>query len=143
MPTAKLSFIFFQAVCPPKTQRPITRHSNVNIQPRKDGVLPMQQPKKVNIVYETPPHMVKPWLIEQAHLRQGALIIMQGGRGVLIIMRGRSRMTIDPRIFTMPGRSASGFHRPGRHLLTPSAKRAVRCSASRMMGGLHPTKNRS
>ena len=27
---------------------------------------------------------------------------------------GRSRMTTDPRIPTMPGRSTSGFHRPGR-----------------------------
>ena len=35
--------------------------------------------------------------------------------GVLIIMHGRSRMTIDSRIPTMPGRSPSGFHRPGRH----------------------------
>ena len=45
------------------------------------------------------------------------------GGGVLIIMHGRSRMTIDPRIPTMPGRSTSGFRRPGRHLLAPSAKR--------------------
>ena len=33
-------------------------------------------------------------------------------------MHGRSRMTIDPRIPTMPGRSTSGFHQPGRHCLT-------------------------
>ena len=32
--------------------------------------------------------------------------------GVLIIMHGRSRVTIDPRVPTMPGRSASRFHRP-------------------------------
>ena len=32
-----------------------------------------------------------------------------GGRGVLMIVHGRSRMTIDPRIPTMPGRSMSGF----------------------------------
>ena len=32
-------------------------------------------------------------------------------------MHGRSRMTIDPRIATTPGRSASGFHRLGRHCL--------------------------
>ena len=38
-----------------------------------------------------------------------------GGGGVLIVMLGRSRMTIDPRISTMPGRSTSGFHLPGRH----------------------------
>ena len=28
-------------------------------------------------------------------------------------MHGRSRMTIDPYIPTMPGRSTSGFHQPG------------------------------
>ena len=32
-------------------------------------------------------------------------------------MHGRSRMTIDPRIPAMPGRSTSGFHRPGRPCL--------------------------
>ena len=32
-------------------------------------------------------------------------------------MHGRSRMTIDPHIPTIPGRSMSGFHRPGRHCL--------------------------
>ena len=32
-----------------------------------------------------------------------------GGGGVFIIMHGRSRMTMDPRIPTMPGRSTSGF----------------------------------
>ena len=30
-------------------------------------------------------------------------------------MHNRSNMTIDPRILTMPGRSTSGYHRPGRH----------------------------
>ena len=44
----------------------------------------------------------------------------EGGKGrnyysVLRIIHGRRRMTIDPRIPTMPGRSTSGFHRPGRH----------------------------
>ena len=34
----------------------------------------------------------------------------QLGVCVLIIMHDRSRMTIDPRIPTMPGRSTSGFH---------------------------------
>ena len=34
--------------------------------------------------------------------------------GVPVFMHGRSRMTIDPRIPTMPGWSTSGFHRPGR-----------------------------
>ena len=38
----------------------------------------------------------------------------QGGEGVLIVMHGHSRMTIDPRIHIMPGRSTSGFHRHGR-----------------------------
>ena len=38
-------------------------------------------------------------------------------------MHGRSRITIDPRIPTMPGRSRSGFHQPGKTLLAPSAKR--------------------
>ena len=33
-------------------------------------------------------------------------------------MHGRSRLTIDPRIPTMPGRSTSGFHRPD---IAPSA----------------------
>ena len=33
----------------------------------------------------------------------------------VIIMHGRSRMTIDPRIPAMLGRSTSGFHRPGRY----------------------------
>ena len=36
-------------------------------------------------------------------------------RDVLDLMEGRSRMTINPRILTMPGRSMSGFHRPGGH----------------------------
>ena len=40
--------------------------------------------------------------------------------GVLIIMHGRSRMTIDPRIPTMPGQSTLGFQPP---LLAPGAKR--------------------
>ena len=37
--------------------------------------------------------------------------------GVLIVVRGHTRMTIDPLIPRMPGRSKSGFHRPGRHAL--------------------------
>ena len=59
------------------------------------------------------------------------------GGDVLIIMYGRSRMTIDPLIPTMPGQSTSGFHRPGRHRLY-QARSAVRCLASRMKGELHP-----
>ena len=38
-------------------------------------------------------------------------------RGCTHVKHGRSRMTIDPRIRTTPGRSTSGFHRPGRHRL--------------------------
>ena len=57
-------------------------------------------------------------------------------------MHGRSRVTIDPRTPTMPGRSTPGFHQPGRHCLH-QARSAVRCSASRMKGELHPSKKRS
>ena len=39
----------------------------------------------------------------------------------------------------MPGRSTSGFHRPGRHCLH-KARSALRGWASRMKGELHPTK---
>ena len=38
-----------------------------------------------------------------------------GGGVYSIFMHGLSRMTIDPRIPTMPRRSMSGFHRPGIH----------------------------
>ena len=55
-------------------------------------------------------------------------------------MHNRSRVTIDPRIPTMPGRSTSGFHRPDRHCLH-QARSAVRCWANRMKGELYPTKN--
>ena len=37
-------------------------------------------------------------------------MVLRRGTGVLIIMHGRSRKTIDPRIPTMPGRSTSGFN---------------------------------
>ena len=53
-------------------------------------------------------------------------------------MYGRSRMTIDPRIPTMSGRSTSGLHRAGRHCLH-QARSAERCWASRTKGGLHST----
>ena len=46
-----------------------------------------------------------------------------GGGGIVIFMHGRSRMTIDPCIPTMPGRTTSGFHPSGRRRLHPSAKR--------------------
>ena len=64
----------------------------------------------------------------------------EGGRTQFV--HGRSRMTIDPRIPTMPGRSMSGFHQLGRHYLH-QARCDVRCSASRMKGELHPSKNRA
>ena len=63
-------------------------------------------------------------------------------RGCSQFVHGRSRMTIDPGIPTMPGRSTSGFHQPGRYCLH-QARSSVRCSASRMNGELHPSKNRS
>ena len=45
-----------------------------------------------------------------------ALRRFRGGGGQCTqFVHGRSRMTIDPRIPTMPGRSTSGFHQPGRH----------------------------
>ena len=65
-----------------------------------------------------------------------------GGGGCTQFVHDRSRMTIDIRIHTMQGRSTSGFHQPGRHCLH-QARSDVRCSASRMKGKLHLTKNRS
>ena len=65
-----------------------------------------------------------------------------GGGGCTQFVHGRSRMTIDARIPTMPGRSTSGFHQPGGHYLH-QVRSAVRCSASRMKGEPHPSKNRS
>ena len=67
---------------------------------------------------------------------------VRGGWGGAQFVHGRSRMTVDPRIPTVPGRSMSGFHQPGRHCLH-QARSAVRCSASRMEGELHPSKSRS
>ena len=64
-------------------------------------------------------------------LEGGRLRSLPGGGGCTQFVHGRSRMTIDPRIPTMPGRSMSGFHQPGRHWLH-QARSAVRCSASRM-----------
>ena len=63
------------------------------------------------------------------------------GRGTQFV-HDRSRMTIDPPIPTMPGRSTSGFHQPGTHCLH-QARSSVRCLVSRMKSELHPSKNRS
>ena len=41
---------------------------------------------------------------------QPSLVRVSNGRGVLIIMLGRSRMIIDPRAPQIPGRSMSVFH---------------------------------
>ena len=77
----------------------------------------------------------------------GSLVLGKGDRensvglGCTHVMHGRSRMTIDCRIPTIPGRSMSGFHRPGRHCLHQE-RGVVRCWATRMKDGLHPTKNR-
>ena len=65
----------------------------------------------------------------------------RGGGGCTQFVHDRSRMSIDPRIPTMPGRSTSGFHKPRRHCLH-RARSAVRYSASRVKGELHPSKNR-
>ena len=52
------------------------------------------------------------------------------GGGAIDIMHGRSRITIDPRIPTIPGRSTSGFHRPNRHRLL-----IMSCTAVVVYGG--------
>ena len=60
------------------------------------------------------------------------------GGGVLDIINDIiNRMTIDPRIPTMPGRSTSGFLPTRQALLAPNATRNVRCWASRTKGRLH------
>ena len=71
----------------------------------------------------------------------GKCHVAGGGRGGgTQFVHGRSRMTIDPSIPTMPGRSTSGFYPRGRHCLN-QARSAVTCSASCMKGELHPCKN--
>ena len=75
--------------------------------------------------------------------RGGGEVSRAGGRGGCVCtqcVHGRSRKTIKPRIPTMPGRSMFGFHQPGRHCLH-QARSAVRCSASRMKGELHPSES--
>ena len=69
--------------------------------------------------------------------RPGACV---GGGGCTNVMHDRSRMTIDPRIPVMPGRSTSGFRRPGRQCLQ-QARNTLRCPTSRMKGELHPALN--
>ena len=64
-----------------------------------------------------------------------------GGGGCARYVHGRSRMTIDPRILTMPGRSTSGLPTT-QALLAPSAKRRE-VFGSRMKGELHLSNNRS
>ena len=64
-----------------------------------------------------------------------------GGRCTQFV-HGRSRMIIDPRTLTVPGRSTWDFHQPGRHCLH-QARHAVRCSTSRTKGELHPSENRA
>ena len=65
---------------------------------------------------------------------KGRCTLLRKSRGgALIVMHGRSRMTIDSLIPTMPGRSTSGFHRPVGHCLH-QARSVVRCWASRMKG---------
>ena len=46
-----------------------------------------------------------------------------GGGGDTQFRHGRSRMTMNPRIPIMPGRSTSGFRQNRQTLLAPSAKR--------------------
>ena len=72
---------------------------------------------------------------------RSAILPFQGGV-YSIFMHGRSRMTIDLRIPTMPGRSASGFYQLGRHCLH-QARSAVSCLASPMKDELRPSKSRS
>ncbi|CAN0256107.1 unnamed protein product, partial [Laminaria digitata] len=45
--------------------------------------------------------------------------------GVLVIMHGRGRMTVDPRIPTIPGRGTSVFRRPGRQWVPRSGGRRL------------------
>ena len=48
-----------------------------------------------------------------------------------ILMHGLSRMTIDPRTPTMPRRSTSGCHQPGRHCYVVFTKREAPCGVRR------------
>ena len=75
-------------------------------------------------------------------LKTGFRSRLRWGVGCTQFVHGRSRMTIDSLIPTMPGRSMSGFQQQGRHCLH-QARSAVRCSASRLWRELHRSKNRS
>ena len=64
------------------------------------------------------------------------------GGGGTHVMHGRGRMNHRPlHPCAMPGRGTSGFNRLCRHFLH-EARSAVRPSASRVGGKLHPTQNR-
>ena len=54
------------------------------------------------------------------------------------VMHGRSRMTIRPSHLYNAGTEHVGVSSTGQALLAPSAKRNVRCPASRLEGELHP-----
>ena len=74
-----------------------------------------------------------------AGLAEAGLAGRGGGWGECFhFMHGRSRMTIDPRIPTWPGRSTSGFRGPGGHGMHQAPRSAVRCSASCTKGDLRP-----
>ena len=68
-------------------------------------------------------------------------VVLANCGGCTHVMHDRSRTTIAPLIPAMPGRSTSGFHRPGRNCLH-QARSTARCWASIKKGELHPTKNR-
>ena len=63
----------------------------------------------------------------------------RGGEGWRELPSGTAvvRMTMHPLLLTMPGRSTSGFRRPGRQYLH-QARSTVRCSSSRTIGDLRP-----
>ena len=62
--------------------------------------------------------------------------------GCTHVMHGRSRMAIDPRIpICNAGTEHVGLSPTRKTLLAPNAKGNVSCSARRIKGELHPTKN--
>ena len=71
--------------------------------------------------------------------REGWAASRVGGGGTHF-MHNRSLNTVDYHILKMPGRSTSGFLRPGIHR-AHQARSAVRCPASRMKGKRRSTKN--